>query len=663
MHTWRIMDVLKSYKDARRLADLRRYEILDTLPEEAFDDLARLASSICGTPIALISFVDGDRQWFKSRVGFAPTQTPIELSFCAHAIEGDDVFIVPDAQADPRFAANELVTGDPRIRFYAGAPLTSPSGHNLGTVCVIDRTVRELTEGQIEALRVLSRQAVAQIELRIHLAEIRRSEEALQIAHDELERRVADRTTGLARVIQVLRAEVAQRWAAEASLRHQATHDALTGLPNRALLHDRLERAIAAGAPGESQALLVLDLDRFREINDTFGHDYGDLVLKQMNPRLREALGGADTIARLGGDEFGLVLTATDEQQAVQAARQIIACLAAPIEVDGHRVEVGGTIGIALCPEHGRDPMTLLQRADVAMYVAKRSHAGHAVYDPAQSQRSPRRLAMIADLREAIDDDELILHYQPKVDLKTMRPAGAEALVRWRHPIQGLLPPGEFIPLAELTGLIKPLDLWTLAAATRQGQAWRQQGLDVEIAVNLGTESLQNPELTAILARLLARAAMPPSRLTLEITESAMMANPALAMQTLCEIHDLGVRLAIDDFGTGYSSLTYLKGLPVDSVKIDQSFVRNMALDQMDVCIVRSVIDMGHNLGLQVVAEGVEDRETVDLLRGLGCDYAQGYHISHPLAPANFASWTEERTELMAYSRVGHAPMAWWYGL
>ncbi len=286
------------------------------------------------------------------------------------------------------------------------------------------------------------------------------------------------------------------------------------------------------------------------------------------------------------------------------------------------------------------------------MYAAKRSRSGFAVYDAAQSLYSPRRLALTADLRQGIDQGHLFLHYQPKIDLATMRPAGAEALVRWRHRQEGIIPPGEFIPLAEHTGLIRPLALWTLNAALLQERAWRRAGLDVGIAVNLGTESLQDQDLAATVARLLGATETPPGRLTLEITESAMMADPARALRVLGQIHDLGVRISIDDFGTGYSSLAYLKGLPVDEVKVDQSFVKELSVDYQDACIVRAVIDLGHNLGLRVVAEGVEDRETLELLRDLGCDHAQGFLFGRPMGPEDFAAWIAERARRGAETRA-----------
>ena len=634
-----------------RLDELRRYQILDTESELAYDDLVQLASYICETPIALISLVDADRQWFKARVGLETQETPIEQSFCAHAIAHSGLFIVPDAQADPRFAHNELVTGDPRIRFYAGAPLTTSQGYALGTICVIDVEPRELAPAQLQALEALSRQTIAQMELKLRVTELKKSKEALGVAHDGLERRVAERTAELEQANRGLQAEIARRKAAESSLQFQATHDELTGLANRSLLYEHLRRSMNECPPDQSLALLLLDLDRFKEINDAFGHGYGDDVLRRLSPRLRKALGEAALIARLGGDEFAVVLKDTDEADALRMAGRVVECLARPMEVEGHRLDVRASIGIALYPNHGLDPASLLQRADVAMYAAKRSEDEFAIYDEGQPHANLGRLEMITSLRDGIAGGEMILNYQRKVHLATMSSAGAEALVRWRHPVRGLIPPGEFIPLAEQTGLIRRLDLWTLDAATRQMQEWRTKGSDLAVAVNLGAESLRQSDLASLVSQVLEETGTPPQRLTLEITESSMMADPDLAQRVLNQIHEIGVRISIDDFGTGYSSLAYLRGLPVDEIKVDQSFIKNMSLDASDACIVRSVIDLGHNLGMRVVGEGIEDGRTADLLASMGCDFAQGFYFGRPLSPDEFVVKTEVRARQAAGDR------------
>ncbi len=427
-------------------------------------------------------------------------------------------------------------------------------------------------------------------------------------------------------------------------LEYQASHDALTGLPNRARLWKSMEAAVAAARTrGGTAALLWIDLDRFKDINDTFGHHYGDQVLKDLNPRLWAGLRETDLVARLGGDEFAILLPGADREGAVRVAERVLAELCRPIEVNGHRIDLGASIGIALFPEHGQDAETLMRRADVAMYAAKRSRAGLTVSAAGQSHSTPRRLELVAELRQGIEDGQLLLHYQPKVDLRTGRVLGAEALVRWQHPRDGLIPPDLFIPLAEQTGLIRPLGLWVLDAALARCAEWSKAGLDLSVAVNLAADSLQDPRLDEMVAAMLRRAGVAPGRLTLEVTESAMMADPARAKEVLGRIHEAGVRVAIDDFGTGYSSLAYLKDLPVDEVKIDQKFVSGMRGNQKDACIVRSVVDLGHNFGLRVVAEGAEDRESSDLLASWGCDVAQGYFFSRPLPPCDLRAWLTER--------------------
>ncbi len=626
-----------------RLAELARYRILDTDPEGPFDELVRLASWICDVPIAAISLVDRERQWFKARVGFDLAETPLDVSFCAHAIRGRDVFIVPDAAADPRFRSSLHVLSDAGVRFYAGAPLITPSRHVLGTLCVLDVVARVLTPGQVEALRVLADQAVAQLQLRVHASERERAEGEARRSYRAIEAQALGWSSALADAHRNLELAVARRMSDQASLRHQATHDPLTGLANRRLLWESLEGAIASGQGGGTLALLLLDLDRFKEINDNLGLDAGDAVLRQVASRVRTALGDDPTIARLGGDEFGAILPGCDEAAAIGAAARILESLGRPMEVEGQRIDLGGSIGVALHPDHGSDPGTLLRFADIAMYSAKRDHGGTAVYDRGQSRNDPRRLAMIAELRQGIDRGDLRLHYQPKIDLATMRPVGVEALVRWEHPEDGLIPPDLFIPLAEETGLIRPLGSWTLREGLRQERAWRRAGRRLGIAVNLTAENLTDRELAPTVERLLGEFGTPPGALTLEITESAMLADPASALGVLERIRGRGVRIAIDDFGTGYSSLSYLKRLPVDEVKVDRSFVRDLTSDRRDACIVRAVIDLARNFGLRVVAEGVEGRAVADRLRAMGCDQAQGYYFARPMPPEGLDAWLDER--------------------
>jgi len=441
-------------------------------------------------------------------------------------------------------------------------------------------------------------------------------------------------------------AEAARAQAVQAAdaLQHQVLHDALTGLPNRTLLHDRLAHALRLGERDTSSlALLLLDLDRFKEVNDTLGHQAGDALLRQVAACMRDAVRSSDTVARLGGDEFALLLPGADRDGAVQAAQTLRAALVAPVTLEGQTVHVGASIGIAVTPAHGQEAAVLLRHADVAMYVAKRAGSGYAVYDPRHDGYSAGRLLREAELRQALATHALVLHYQPIVDLRTGHTTGVEALVRWTHPTLGVLAPDAFIPLAEQTGLIVPLTRWVLEHAVAQGAVWARAGRPLGVAVNLSVRTLHDERLPDTLAWLLRQYALRPERVTLEITESVLMADPAQALAVLTRLSALGVRVAIDDFGTGYSSLSYLKEVPVDTVKIDKSFVRQMGAPEAtkDTAIVRSVIELGHNLGLLVVAEGIEDRATWEQVQALGGDVAQGYYMSRPLPVPSLDRWLE----------------------
>ncbi|MDQ6670338.1 MAG: EAL domain-containing protein [Chloroflexota bacterium] len=433
--------------------------------------------------------------------------------------------------------------------------------------------------------------------------------------------------------------DITQRKRADDALRHQALHDDLTGLPNRTLLQDRLAQAILTGQrENTTVTLLLIDLDRFKEINDTFGHHYGDLLLQQVGPRLTAVLHASDTVAGLGGDEFGVLLPATDVSNAVPIAKTLLRALEAPFMLEGQPAEISGSIGVADYPAHGKNAATLLRQADVAMYVAKRGQSGVVVYAAEHDHHSAGRLALGGELRLAIETDELVLQYQPKVDLSG-RLAGVEALVRWRHPQRGMIAPDEFIGLAENIGLIKPLTRWVLNAALRQCRTWLNSGFAIQVAVNVSMHDLHDDTLPDTVARLLVAHGVPAEYLGIEITEGAIMSDTGRALSVLTRLRAVGVSLSVDDFGTGYSSLAYLKRLPVDELKIDRSFVRNIATDEEDAAIVRSTIGLGHELGLGVVAEGVEDQASWDRLRQFGCDLAQGYFIARPLSVSDLDRW------------------------
>jgi diguanylate cyclase len=444
--------------------------------------------------------------------------------------------------------------------------------------------------------------------------------------------------------------DVSERKQLERELTRQAFSDHLTGLPNRALLRDRTEQAIRlAGRHGLVAALLLLDLDRFKEVNDTLGHHHGDLLLQQVAERLRGRLRASDTVARLGGDEFAVLLpNVTGVGDATAVAEKLSAAIEAPFVVDGLTLDVDASIGVAAYPDHGAGANELLQRADVAMYAAKASHVSYVVYDPGMDRHSPRRLGLLGQLRRALAAGELVVHYQPKAEVRSGRVTGAEALVRWQHPEYGLLGPGEFVPLAETTGLIRPLTSHVLEAALRQCRAWLDAGHELSVAVNLSTRCLLDLALPEQVTGLLEDAEVAPGRLLLEITESSIMTDPARALEILNRLHALGVQLAIDDFGTGYSSMAYLKSLPVQELKVDRSFVQHLRDSQSDAVIVRTTVDLGHNLGLRVVAEGVEDEATLRELAKVGCDSAQGYHLAKPMPAAELDAWLAAQAEPVA---------------
>jgi len=424
--------------------------------------------------------------------------------------------------------------------------------------------------------------------------------------------------------------DISERKAQTDALEYQALHDALTGLPNRSLFGDRLRQALLTARRNQKMfGVLLLDLDRFKDINDALGHDRGDSLLQEVTARLRGVLRATDTIARLGGDEFAVLTPdAKHPEDVVATARKILASLEGPFAIADQMVETGASIGIALYPVHGDDPSTLLRRADVAMYVAKRSGGGHAVYQPEQEAQTLRRTGLAGELRRSIPQGELVLHYQPQVTLATGAINSVEALVRWNHPREGLMPPDRFIPMAEETGIIHPLTAWVIDSALAQLCKWIGQGLDLSVSLNVSPRNIEDHSLEEMVARALGNFKVEPNRLTLEITEGVAMA--AAAAKALHRLHEIGVRLSLDDFGTGYSSLLYLMRLPVNEIKIDRSFVSALATDADSGAIVRSAVGLGHNLGLRVVAEGLQDRMAEAVLVESGCDAAQGFLVGRP---------------------------------
>jgi diguanylate cyclase (GGDEF)-like protein len=451
-----------------------------------------------------------------------------------------------------------------------------------------------------------------------------------------------DEIGALAGGLDLMREGIAVR---EQEIMRLAYEDSLSGLPNRSLFNKWLNDACRSGS---TATIIVMDIDRFKAVNDTLGHEVGDHVLREVAGRLRKFTADDGTVARLGGDEFAILFNSGTADFALRKAQSLHAVFDEPINYQEQQLDVRASMGIATYPEHGSDASTLLRHADIAMYVAKRGNSGYALYDPQHDTHRQEHLSMLGDLRRAVENDELQLFYQPKVNVTTEEISEVEALLRWQHPTRGFVSPTEFIPFAEQTGYIKVLTQWVLKEAVRQCGEWLRFGMPLRVSVNVSTRDLLDGDLSSTLAELLAKHQAPADLICIEITESGVMDNPTTARKVMQQLHRQGVHLSIDDYGTGYSSLSYIAQLPVDELKIDRSFVANLAIDSVSAAIVRSTVDLGHNLGLKVVAEGVESAEAMTALKELNCDSVQGFYFSKPLPPAKLEAWLQE----MAHRRA-----------
>ena len=423
-------------------------------------------------------------------------------------------------------------------------------------------------------------------------------------------------------------------------LEFHALHDSLTGLANRSLLKQRLEQSILNSQQERSSfAILIMDLDRFKEVNDTLGHAVGDRLLQQVAKRLVDLLREVDVVVRLGGDEFSILLPSAQEAQAEAIAKKITDGFQIVFTIDNIPLYIGISIGISVYPQHGTTSQILQQRADVAMYVAKRKKTGYEVYNPKHDEYSIGKLELISDLRNAIIQDELFMEYQPVIDIQNNKIISAEALLRWDHPERGTVYPDEIIPIAEQTGLINPITYWIIDSSAKYYKKLNLIGVDIKIAINLSVYNLQDHDFVEKMIDIFDQNQVSASNFIVEITESVMMTNPQQSIEVLNQIHELGIEIAVDDFGTGYSSLAYLKLLPLSKLKIDKSFIIDMINDDDDAMIVRSTIDLAHNLGMQVIAEGIEEKEHLELLSILGCNLGQGYYISRPIPKNKFKNW------------------------
>jgi diguanylate cyclase (GGDEF)-like protein len=616
--------------EVRRLAALHATHLLGSAPEEAFDRITRMASRVTGAPIALVSLVGKEVQWFKSRCGFEPHGTARDISFCGHAILSDEPMIVPDATRDPRFADNPIVVGQPHVRFYAGVPLYSVDRMKIGTLCVLDHEPRTVDQADLECLRDLARM-VEQLIYHRQLAM------AAQSLHAQLDGAAGSRA-GLP--------------AAAAEVDFFLTHDILTGLANRQALVRAIGRSVDGWRARAAGAVVAcVNLDRFKRLNELLGHRAGDEALVAVTRSLQQHMGDGDMLARAGNDEFVLLLNdAGDDTQAQRLLERLLAAVNRQIIAGGNEIALTCSIGCARYPDDGEDADALLNNAASAMRHAKRLGGG-AIQRYAAEQRSElgRRLTLESHLRRAAASGELFLQYQPKIDLASGRAAGFEALLRWQHPEYGVISPEEFVPIAEETGLIVSIGEWALRTAVAQLGAWQAEGLPpLPVAVNLSARQFLQTDVVATVSDLLDEAGIDPALLEIELTESLSMADPARSMVVMRHLRERGVTLSIDDFGTGYSSFAYLTRLPIDKLKIDKSFIDEMAHSPESLAIVQAMIAMAHRLRLTVIAEGVETADQVAALRRAECDQIQGYYFSKPLRAADCAAWIRERVEQAA---------------
>ena len=594
--------------ETARVEALRATQLLDSEPDELFDRIVRIVCATLNVPVSLVSLVDSDRQWFKARCGIEGSGTPRDVAFCAWTVLGDEPFVVEDATRDPRFADNPHVTGAPFVRFYAGVPLRS-GGRRIGSLCAVDYVPRTLGPQDLLVLKQLARMVEDLIELRTATLD------AVQSLNNWGGRPLLEGGTG-------------------ARLRQQFLRDPLTGMPNRLVVEDAIARH-ALRSPADACALLaVVDVDNLAAVNEEHGHACGDAMLVAIARRLRHRAGPGDVAARIGGSTFLLWLQ-SDAHDCAERAQALHRALNRPVQVAGRVIHGSVTMGHCRFGVDGFDAETLLIHAQAALRHAKSQGHGLArAYEPAQRRTGPR--ALEHDLRGALARDELALAYQPKVDLRSGRVVGVEALLRWQHPVYGMVAPSEFIPVAEESGLIIPIGQWVLDQACAQLRAWRDAGhAALTVAVNLSARQFLDDEVAARVVDTLARHGVPHGALELELTESTSMHDVGRSITVMKELKAAGVVLSIDDFGTGYSSLAYLKRLPIDKVKIDRAFVSDLEQSTESRAIVRAIVTAVRCLGLDVIAEGIEQPAQARLLMADGCFEMQGYHFGRPVAAAD----------------------------
>ncbi len=587
---------MKAKDEAGRLEALRGLNLLDTPASEAFDQITRLAARLFGTPMAAVSLVDEQRQWFKSRVGLDVAETAREHAFCQHTIRTHDVLVVPDATRDPRFDDNPLVRGQPGIRFYAGAPLVTHDGYAVGSLCVIDDRPRELSEDDRRTLAELASLVMAQIEL--------------------------------------------QQAAGRA--------DQITGLPNQYRYQDDL-KVLTKRHAGEDWVGVTIDLAPPEEINDVLravGAVQADNLVRLAGNVIAEQLGRDIQVYHVRFTRFAFVMPATDGRDWQTVITHLTDRLHQPVLFNDFPVNFPACAGVVPFRMGDLGAHDIARMALAAVHDARAAEEDWAVYNAETDRAHQRRYRLLSYLPAAVaSPDQLHLVYQPRVDVRSGRCVGAEALLRWRHPSLGAISPGEFIPLVERTALTRGITERVMRDALSQSAEWDMRGLDLAVSINITARNLEEPDLTERVERALRHHDLLPDRVEFEFTEGALLHNSGRSMQQLRDLRALGLRIAVDDFGTGYCNFSYLRQLPASVVKLDQSFIRTLPASAADQIIVRAMISMAHDLGYRVVAEGVERREVFELITELGADEAQGYWFSRPIPPDDLVAWLGKRPE------------------
>ncbi|RYG98744.1 MAG: EAL domain-containing protein [Alphaproteobacteria bacterium] len=702
---------------SRRSEALAALAVLDSPHEQAFDDIVFIASQTCDAPIALISLLDTDRQWFKARVGFDPCETSREISFCTYAIMEDDILFVPDALEDIRFNRNPLVLGPPYIRFYAGKPLVTKTGERIGTVCLIgveprgvfttedrknltdlaalvmDRMemrrldfARTISQTRFENIAATSPDAIICSNERERITFWNKAAEKLfgytaeemsrlrsdviipdswrKIYDAELQRlrngerlELEDETIELsglrkdgtefpsemslstwkegntASVGAIVR-DITERKFNEERLFRLANIDALTDLPNRAAWRNCLEATLGAS---KLVTIMLFDLDRFKEVNDTLGHSAGDAVLREVAERLKSECPQAIMVARLGGDEFVALLPGVNSLSIRHIASALVDRISEPFIFAGERIDVGVSIGIAFAPQHGAGGEEVLGAADLALYKAKAAGKGrYELFTPSLRQVAVARREFEAELKQAFVQGQFELFYQPQIDTAMGRVMGAEALIRWNHPTRGLLSPVSFIDVLAEKPSAPEIGAWILRAACQQAKVWQAAAPGFRIGVNLFQAQFRDRQLTQVVSDILEETGLIPNCLELEIVENILLRYDDSTLQLLKDLRRLGVGLAFDDYGTGFASLSLLKRYPVTRLKIDRSFIRNVATDFGDAAVVNAIIYLGRSFGMEVIAEGVETQEQYQFLQQQDCVEVQGYLFGKPVRAAEF---------------------------